>query len=360
MKSLILLAALGLFASPASAEPRLARAFKNLPHPVVDDARMLTLGMPSGGRSDTQKLITTIVTPVKDQGDREDCSIFSATALLEAMIVRSGHASRRLDLSEEWLQYVATRGQKEDGSSSLQNFQALFDYGMLSEKTLPYVSESWTDAWGKPGVPALATERCDLLRGVSLQSCLIGHFKPSLLERPDAEFEPLVREAAEFRDRYFRSDSRGTAVETTTEAKRLLSLGIPLTLDLDFFIGAWNHGSVKKHGMPRDEEAYAHGRVGYPALGSKDRAVSKKLAEGHSILVVGYDDAETITQDTLMDDGTHRSITYKGVYYFKNSWGTEDLGREFEVDGKRFPGFAAITQKYAHEFGAFYRLGVSK
>ncbi|MBK7961490.1 MAG: hypothetical protein IPK04_10000 [Bdellovibrionales bacterium] len=79
-----------------------------------------------------------------------------------------------------------------------------------------------------------------------------------------------------------------------------------------------------------------------------------------SIVLVGYDDNVEVTVDSLMDDGTTKSFTYRGVYYFKNSWGTDKFGVQFSLNGKVYPGYGMITQKYAHDFGQFFQMLVKK
>jgi hypothetical protein len=57
-----------------------------------------------------------------------------------------------------------------------------------------------------------------------------------------------------------------------------------------------------------------------------------------------------------MADGSTKEFRYKGVYFIKNSWGATNFGVNTEIEGKTFPGYGIITQKYAEEFGGFYRL----
>jgi hypothetical protein len=71
---------------------------------------------------------------------------------------------------------------------------------------------------------------------------------------------------------------------------------------------------------------------------------------------VGYNDDEWVTVPTLMSDGTTRELRYRGVYYFKNSWGKAGFGSRFELEGVTAQGYGRITQRYAHEFGQFFRL----
>jgi hypothetical protein len=57
-----------------------------------------------------------------------------------------------------------------------------------------------------------------------------------------------------------------------------------------------------------------------------------------------------------MKDGTTKKFTYKGVYYFKNSWGTSSFGRDFTIDGEKFPGYGMMVAKYAEEQGQFFQM----
>jgi hypothetical protein len=69
---------------------------------------------------------------------------------------------------------------------------------------------------------------------------------------------------------------------------------------------------------------------------------------------VGYDDEKVTKTKMLMDDGSTKEFSYKGVYYFKNSWGIKGSGRDFTLNGVSYPGYGMITQKYAHEHGRFF------
>jgi hypothetical protein len=301
-------------------------------------------------------------TPIRSQESRGTCSIFSATALLESMLVlRGDFAATNLDLAEEWLQYVVKRGDTKDGSNSGPNFEAFGGYGMPFESTLPYVGHKWENASG-----GLAEERCGKLLSYDLASCLIGHFSPALLFASDDELENEVpaflaarREAYGFRDERLH-DLSGSFSSWVSEwkVKELLREGTPLTVDLKFFYGAWNHRLAAKLGMERDMDAWAGGVIGYPERGSLDRTASLKEPAGHSIVIVGYDDEKEVRTRVKMEDGSYREFVYRGVYYFKNSWGASNFGAQFMFDGVAFPGYGMMTQKYAHEFGSFYALPI--
>lgn len=343
----------------------LDRPYKNLVHPLVIDSPFMDAQPLAARHSDTAAVIAQ-QTRVKSQANRGTCSIFSGTALLESMLaIKSGFDPGATDLSEEWLEYLAMRGATDDGSSSDANFSLLAQYGTVREKTLPYIGEEWEDL-NAPG----AKDACGHLKGTTLKSCLLGHRDPRLLkasqaslldkqgELYDPEFYDIRQEARAFKKQYLQGLSRTTPVLTSGQAKTLLRQGIPLTLDLDFYYGAWNHREADELGIGRSTEHFGLGLVGYPEVGSADRKLSKKSPAGHSIVVVGYDDAAEFTTRVKMTDGTTKEFTYRGVYYFKNSWGTDKFGKNFEVAGEKHPGYGAITQKYAHEFGELFSLPV--
>jgi hypothetical protein len=314
-------------------------------------------------KSDTSSVIAQ-QTAVKSQAARGTCSIFSATALLEGLLVKKGAFAANLDLSEEWLQYVVTRNKSSDGSTSRANFNALGKVGTPEEKYLPYIGETWDSV----DFSQTANERCGKVPEQLVTGCLISHRDPRLfsatddqlmdLNSPlhDEEFLKARGRAREFKAKYLKMASSNYSVSSTNEIKDLLRQGIPLTLDLDFFYGAWNHRKGPELGIPRNMDHWNRGIIGYPEKGSVDRAKSFDDPAGHSIVVVGYDDDVEVSVPTLMADGSQKTFTYRGVYYIKNSWGTGGFGAGFQLDGAAHPGYGMITQKYAHEFGGFYRL----
>lgn len=83
---------------------------------------------------------------------------------------------------------------------------------------------------------------------------------------------------------------------------------------------------------------------------------SSKHPAGHSVLVVGYDDNVIVEKLVRLTNGTTKKVTYKGVYYFKNSWGTSSFGKDFQIDGVKYPGYGMMVQDYAEKFGQFFVL----
>lgn len=308
-------------------------------------------------RSDLQSTFE-FMTPVRSQKSRGTCSIFSAVALLEALLVNYHGYPEDLDLSEEWLEYVVTRYKSEDGSHSDVNIRNIVKHGVPLEETLPYIGYEWEKI--VPGT--LSEERCGHLEDHwTLKSCLIGHWDPAYLTKPSAELETIApeflearREAAKFRNRHYLNKNTYSTVKYIKDIKRKLSKGELLTLDVDFYYGAWNHSEATKLDIPRSLKQWDLGIVGFPLYGSKDYINTQKDPAGHSVLVVGYDDDIEIELEHEMPDGKIIKRTYQGVYYFKNSWGTSGFGKDFEFNGKALPGYGMIVQEYAHKMGTFY------
>lgn len=360
--SALLLLLCAPFAQASDTAP-LDKPYKALVHPEVKAGAFVDASF-------RNNVIAVIAkqTPVKSQEDRGTCSIFSATALLESMVLIEGRARGNVDLSEEWLQYLVSQSTPEEGSESYANFVLLRTYGQPSEESLPYDGESWEEAHHER-----ADRRCGHLTGWKHKSCLVSHRNPDLLSLSDRElhdrssvhydpeFARARREAFVNKERFFGGSTMGGRsgiLRDTNQVKRALDRGIPLTLDLDFFYGAWNHRIAEKLGIGRDLSLWTRGIVTYPEFRSADRAYSGKEPAGHSVVVVGYDDGVEVTYTARMADGKRATFTRKGVYYFKNSWGTDSFGAEFKIGGRSFPGYGMITQDYAHEFGQFFYLNL--
>lgn len=348
--------------------------YRNLRHPRVEATPMEVLmdllsERRKAPRSSETAQLSRKITPARSQGSRGTCSIFSATGMLEAMLILKKDATPAIDLSEEWLEYLIMRESGSEGSSSDNNFDAIGLNGMPSEEFLPYIGETWEKLSDSP----LAEERCGKATHRDLETCLLGHRKSELLnltpavlnnsasEHYDPEFAVARVEALKMKKKVLRKYGRSVGngqswVASASEAKKLLAQGIPVTLDIDFYYGAWNHRKAEEYGLGRDMDQWGNGVVGYPEVGSLDRKVALEHPAGHSVLLVGYDDDVEVTTEVKMANGSTKKFTYKGVYYFKNSWGTESFGASFEVGGEKFPGFGTITQKYAHEQGAFFQM----
>lgn len=334
--------------------------YKNLSHPTktLNSNNKSIYAKYAKYANDTKEVIG-YQTPVRSQAARGTCSIFSATAYLEGLLIKKGFANNTLDLSEEWLQYTSVRNQTTDGSSAYSNFGAIRDYGMPSEQSYPYIGEDWTEVFHP-----LKDIRCGALTGTAQKSCFIVHRDPSLLTKTDAEIMAIysdkefvnARSEAYEMKTHLNFYSRNFSLYYVSDIKSLLQNGTPVILEIDFYYGAWNHREADHLGIDRNLDHWSKGIVTNPETGSLDAEISPEHPAGHSILVVGYDDNIIVENTVKMKDGTSKKFTYKGVYYFKNSWGTSSFGSQFEIGGDKFPGYGMMVQKYAEEQGQFFQM----
>lgn len=329
--------------------------YPNLIRPIDDAAQNKNLK----AKSDTNALID-MMTPVRSQESRGTCSIFSAAALIEGLMNIAGTGNQETDLSEEFLQYNVNAGATSDGSYATKNFRSIFTLGMASEETLPYIGSNWVSFQD-----SVAIKRCGHLNGTMKDSCLIVHHDPQNRYRSDAElldetkpwYDPTLvaarEEAAQFKVENLQNSTYGN-VYSTSQIKSLLDRGIPVILEQDFYYGAWNHRTADSLDIGRNMDHWAKGIVGHPFPGSMDSEKSPTKRAGHSIMLVGYDDDVVIEFPVKMTDGSMKTFKLKGVYYFKNSWGTTSFGADAVIDGVSRPGYGTMTQQYAHDYGSFY------
>lgn len=300
---------------------------------------------------------------VKSQVERGTCSIFSATALLEHLLIKQGEQNT-LDLSEEYLQYLVSQTTTGEGSYSSRNFDLLISNGQPYESSLPYIGYKWNDlfAYG-------AQEKCGHLSDKpTLPNCLVAHRDPALLNLADEylldynsvyydpQFYMARTEAKQNKEKFFKASAQRDTLWSTVVIKEKLDQGIPLVLDVSFYYGSWNHRTSEELGIYRDMNLWEQGVVTYPEEGTMDRLKSSSKPAGHSVLIVGYDDERVIEFTTNMADGTTKTFKRKGVYYFKNSWGATNFGVTTTVGNQIYPGYGMITQDYANQYGSFHSL----
>ncbi len=301
---------------------------------------------------------------VKSQGARGTCSIFSSTALLEYLVKQKKHILSDLNLSEQWLAYLAFREQMTEGSSTSKNLMLYSSYGYVSETTLPYNPQAWSSLSTSEDSRRICGRLTDQTQ---LASCLVAQRNPDLLLVSDQD---LASSNSYFYDPVFlksRQEARinmqdlpqpqnedAYMLQSYYEIKNYLSHSIPIIVDLNVYYGAWNHTRGRDLGIPINLDNWHLGIVGYPEEGGIDRERSPQKPVGHSILIVGYDD-EIVLNITQTDPyGRQVTYSYKGAYIFKNSWGTTGFGRDFTYQGVKHPGYGYLPYQYAHEFGQFY------
>ncbi len=336
---------LSLSSSFAWNDMPLSPPFPRLRHPIPSSAISRNTLPP---RSDLSKIFPTL-TAVKSQGSRGTCSIFSTTALLESLLVLTKQSDTSVDLSEQFLAFLAAHENQSEGSNAGTNWQLISRLGTVPERLLSYQSSSWKEDLEDPSSPAY--QECGRAPVRYQNACLWAQGAYNRLS--SREWAPIKVESVRFRDQPFRAIPRQGWMMSVDDVKRSLAAGVPVVLELEFYYGAWNHRLATQIGITPDPDAVLRGEVGYPEIGSIDRQRSGEHPSGHSVLVVGYDDQAEMKTRQLMDDGTVREFTYRGVYFFKNSWGTERFGVQSQLFGPT-PGYGVITQKYANDFGEFF------
>lgn len=355
---------LQLFAQTTSSDIdfKLDDKYQNLIHPNQSILKLVP------ENSDVEKMIE-LQTPVKSQGKRGTCSIFSTIAHLEALHMILFKPENYPDFSEQWLQYLNIANKKDavEGSTDPRNVFLSMKYGIVEEDDWRYDPNDWT----KYPETSPQYRYCNNISDneTLLKKCLLAHTDPnlifaesSILERNYPIFSRLTEKAKGFKHdflfKHFVKNLR--TLGSVGEIKYALAKGIPLTLGIDFYYGAWNHRKAEEFGIGRDLDSFNAGFVTYPEIGSIDREVSPKKEAGHAVLVVGYDDNIIITSNKKMTNGEIRLFKYRGAYIIKNSWGTESLGNNFIYKDKKYPGYAYLSYKYAHEFGGFFELPYSR
>jgi C1A family cysteine protease len=303
--------------------------------------------------------------PVRSQGKRGVCTMFTTVGMIEHLLIKNGLANKNeVDLSEEWMEYVMMTRKTTEGSNTSRNFREVLKHGIVKEKTWPYIGMKWLSLEENPE----SKQWCEHLIDSpdKLASCLLGHRDPSLLRlkekflaQRDAEFLSIRNEARSFRDTILVKlfpYQKTYKLKSLSTVKEMLSEGKPLIMGLKLFYGAWNSKKTETFEIQkRNKDKWYQGIVTYPEIGTRDRRISGVEGGGHSLIIIGYDDEKIIKSKMLMEDGTWKEFSYKGVYYFKNSWGVKGSGKKFKYNGVNYPGYGMITQKYAHEFGNFYR-----
>lgn len=259
--------------------------------------------------------------PVRSQGHRGVCSIFSTVALMEHLYIKSG-VDKDPDFSEQYLQWSVKNEVKSfphtSGSNASSNLRAITRYGIVSEQAWPYEPFQWSSSNdpdctgddmptkcytnGDPPASATSAEKFKLPSSRWLSS------NPSSIKA------------------FMHNNQQGVVVGGT------------------FFYQAWSHG---RSSLPYNREYRRKGYVLAP--NAKDKEESLKNRAGHSFLLVGWDDdlevQEIDEKGELVYDDDGNPVTQKGFFLFKNSWGTGSWGSD-----SGFPGYGWISMDYVDEY----------
>jgi hypothetical protein len=263
--------------------------------------------------------------PVKSQGSRGVCSIFSSVAHMEHLYILAGDPDP--DFSEQYLQWSAKfqvgSFRNSSGSNANFNLQAISQYGIPVEEAWPYESFPWGPAQDPEcdGEEKDRPTRCHT-NGTPPESAL------------DADKFKLPR---------------GRWLNTNSIKAHMTSRGTAVEVGLDFFYQSWNH---RLSTLPTNNAYWRKGYVLYP--NARDVEESHKQRAGHSILLVGWDeDLEVPIVDehgAQVLDADGNPVTEKGFYIFKNSWGNHSFG----VDNPHGAGYGFISRRYVERHGTAY------
>lgn len=298
------------------------------------------------------------ITNIKSQEGRNTCTIFTTVAALETLYLQRTGA-RSINFSEEWIQYLASTTNASGGARGSMvstDFRNAKRWGLARETTMPYTEGEWKGEERR--AKQICGDRSDHSTELLFTRCLYGKrpsyylstSESSLKNLPGGiEFSAARSEAATFKD--FVSGLSIQRLYNPSVIKDKLDQLKSLTLEINIFHGSWNTGYAETNGIGRDRGQYSKGTIGYPEHGSKDRQISPRLGHRHAVQIVGYDDEKRVRYKLVMQDGSTKTFERKGVYIFKNSWGTQDFGKDFRYDGMRIRGFGMIPQDHVHEFG---------
>jgi C1A family cysteine protease len=285
--------------------------------------------LPDIGKADAvypplYKDLVAFQSPVKSQGSRGVCTIFSTTALVEHLYLKKGF--RNVDFSEQYLQW-ATKSQAgeftwTEGSNNSANLRTVVSYGIVDESAWPYEAYPWS-----------AANNADCGKAEE--------------ERPVVCFtngEPP--ESATSARKYKLPSSRWLSTRPNNIKAHMTAKKTAVVVGVDFFYQAWNHG---RSTLPTNSEYSRQGYVLYP--NDKDVEESHKHKAGHGILLVGWDDTLEVQkmdpEGKPVVDAAGQPVKEKGFYIFKNSWGTSRFG----VANPYGAGYGYISQKYIEDYG---------
>ena len=264
--------------------------------------------------------------PVKSQGSRGVCSIFSTVALMEHLYIKEGTLPEP-DFSEQFLQWSVKMELGDfthtGGSTARSNIRAIHRYGIVTEEIHPYESSPWGTS---------DDERCE------------GDDQPTICYTNGEPPAPAL-EARRWKlpsGRYV--NSRPNSIKAfLTEHEQAVTAG------MTFFYQAWNHRGSP---LPVNSDYWSEGYVVYPNDTDKEKSLEKRA--GHSILLVGWDDdLEVERRDEngdVMKDEDGNPITDKGFWVFKNSWGTSGFG----IRNPYGPGYGYLSMRYVEEYASVY------
>ena len=264
--------------------------------------------------------LVDLQSPVRSQGRRGVCSVFSTVALMEHLLKKSG-VNNTPDMSEQYLQW-SVKNQvgsfpHTSGSNASSNLRAIVRYGIVTETDWPYEVSQW---------------------GVGDDPECTGDDQPT---KCYTNGDPP--ETAMNAEKHKLPSSRWLSSSPTSIKSFIHNNQTAVIVGGTFFYQSWSHGSSS---LPTNAEYKRKGWVLAP--NAKDKEESLKKRAGHSFLLVGWDDElevqELDGEGKGVVDAEGNPVTQKGFFLFKNSWGTGTWGSE-----SGWSGYGWISYDYVDE-----------
>lgn len=269
--------------------------------------------------------------PVKSQGSRGVCSIFSTVALMENLYIKEGKLTEP-DFSEQYLQWsVKTEVgsfPKTSGSNAQSNLDAITRFGIVTEQDYPYNPSPWGTS-NDPG-------------------CKGGDDQPTICytQGEPPERAKAARKWKLPRGRYVNSSVRSIKAFINEKKTGVIA-------GMTFYYQSWNH---RGSSLKVNSNYWSEGYVLYPNQDDKTESLKKRA--GHSIMILGWDDeleVPTVDKDgNVIKDAEGNPVMEKGFFLIKNSWGTSGFGIRNEFG----PGYGWISYRYIEEEASVYSAGV--
>lgn len=261
--------------------------------------------------------------PVKNQGTRNTCGMFTTLGALETLY------QQRYDFSEQYQTYLVTsqnqKSNQDETSSISENYLVIKKWGAILESDWKYSPYRWTENSSSSSSASLV---CDSIAQENKKAlCYLGQKDPD-----QNNFEDLGKAYAQ---QLNFSKFNMKQISKVSELKASILNGLPVVTMLRVYYGAWNLPEKLMLGLgePNLDDFY-QGTVTTPT--EQDIQISEPINAGHAVIIIGYNDQER-------------------VYYFKNSWGTQNWGKDSKLDHQnRTPGYGKISYDYAHRYGSYY------
>ena len=267
--------------------------------------------------------LVELQSPVRSQGRRGVCSIFSTVGLMEHLYIKAGDSMP--DFSEQYLQWSVKvqvgSFPNTDGSSGSANLNAITRFGVPEESAWPYEPSGWS-----------TSDDEDCTGDERPTKCYTNGEPPESAMEADKFKLPRREWVSSY------TDSLKTYMKKNERA---------VISGMSFYYQSWSHGGSS---LGVNQENRRAGAVVFPS--DADQTDSEERPAGHSILLVGWDDNKEFPRldeegNPLTDDDGN-VIMDKGFFLFKNSWGT---GGAWGSENEFGPGYGWLSYRYVQRWG---------